>query len=209
MVLKANKNGTEEVEVLDTPVHNSAVAVQPGRAPAPVASGTNKVADLNMGVVEGLDGIGGGNRVSIDGTDFEYKNQDRRARELNIVVNFARRVYQYWDENSSLCQSYDGKVSTDGLICATCEHKRSKACKFKFEINWIEVDDDGVEEEFIITLPTVSAIAFVNYLKALAKEGLGVGQVITNMSIRRETNTANNNKYSVVQFKKAGLFEAQ
>lgn len=221
MVLKAiksanvNKAEQQEQEVIVAPtptVLGGAIApAQQPVSPPVVMEGhkENALTKLNEGVVEGLDGIGGGNRVSIDGTDFEYRNQDRRAREITMVVNFARRVYQYWDDNSNLCQSYDGKTSTDGLLCATCEHKRAKECKFKFEVYWNEETEDGMIEEFVITLPTVSAIQFVNYLKALAREGLGVGQVITQMTIRRETNTANNNKYSVVQFKKVGLFEAQ
>lgn len=195
MVLKATKTGgqvTTEVEVVETMVHTPAV------------SNSGDIVSLNAGVVEGLDGMDGSNRVGIDGTDFEYKQNQKRARELVIQVSHAKRLYQYWDENSSLCQSFDGKISVDGLICATCEHKRSKQCKFKFEIRWTEETEDGILDEAIMTLPTVSAIQFVNYLKALAKEGLGVNQVITRMYITRELNTANNNKYSVVRFEKVG-----
>jgi hypothetical protein len=200
-------------------VNTSVAQVQPAVEPVNTQQGVNlpatqqggaiaarndiNIAEINAGILEGLDGIGDSNRVGIDGTEFEYKSSGRRERELNIVVNYGRKVYQFWDENSSLCQSFDGKTSTDGLVCATCEHKRAKECKFKFEIRWLELDEEAGEPvEFILTLPTVSAIEFVNYIKALAKEGLAVNQVVTNMKIERRQK--DNNKYSAVLFECAG-----
>ena len=163
------------------------------------------VADLNAGILEGLSGIGESNRVGMDGSDFEYKDgTNRRARELNVVITYGRKLYQYWDDNNTLCESTDGKVSVDGIVCATCQFKRSKECKFKFEIRWLEPDEETEEpKELIFTLPTVSAIEFVNYVKALAKEGLGVGQVVTRMRIERRQKDVN--KYSAVVFENAGL----
>ena len=163
------------------------------------------VADLNAGILEGLSGIGESNRVGMDGSDFEYKDgTNRRARELNVIITYGRKLYQYWDDNNTLCESTDGKVSVDGIVCATCQFKRSKECKFKFEIRWLEPDEETEEpKELIFTLPTVSAIEFVNYVKALAKEGLGVGQVVTRMRIERRQKDVN--KYSAVVFENAGL----
>lgn len=166
----------------------------------------NNVAELNAGVVEGIENLTTSNRVAMDGTDFEYKGEDRREREIIMNVSRARRVNQFWDEDGNLCQSYDGKQSTDGLVCASCEQKRNKLCKFKFEVYWFEPGNEEATE-YLMTLPTVSAIGFTNYLKTLSKEGLGVHQVMTKISIERRTNPNNNNKYSVALFENAGPVE--
>ncbi len=217
MVLKAGKNNGQkaggqkkqnQAEVIDnegkvvaTVNQNHNTAVTAGGKPSDLAA-------LNPNL-EGLDGIGDSNRVSVDGTEFEFKNSDseRREKVLNINVSAGRKVFQYWDENKTLCQSFDGKVSTDGLVCATCDHKKAKDCKFKFEVRWLELNEEEEPVEFIMTLPTVSAINFVNYVKSLSKEELGVHQVITQMTIERRINTSNNSKYSVVNFENVGSME--
>ncbi len=201
MVLKANKNKNSEESGQNEVVQTNQTAVT-------TQGKTSDITELNP-YLEGLEGIGESNRVGIDGTEFEFKQSESRVKELNIVVSTGRKVFQYWDENKTLCQSFDGKVSTDQLVCATCDHKKSKDCKFKFEIRWLSLNEETEEpEEFIMTLPTVSAINFVNYIKKLAKEkGLGVHEVVTNMKIERRVNTSNNSKYSVVNFENVGNLE--
>lgn len=224
MVLKAGKNNDQKgknVKENDGGVQGEVIDIQGGvketdqnqNQSQAITTGerSSDIAVLNP-YLDGLDGIGDSNRVGVDGTEFEYKNSDseRRVKELNVNIIAGKKVFQYWDENKTLCQSFDGKVSTDGLVCATCDHKKAKDCKFKFEIRWLELNEDEEPEEFIMTLATVSSINFVKYVKTLAKEkGLGTHQVITQMTIERRLNTANNQKYSVVNFDEVGVFEEE
>jgi hypothetical protein len=206
MVLKA-KTGANQVQG-DVQQENQGAPVTAVATTGPkeIANGGGNIADLNAGVLEGIDGLDTANRYTIDGTEFLLKNKNKAVKELQVQVSFGRRLYQYWDEDSNLCQSFDGKTSEDGLVCATCEHKRNKECKFKFELRWYEIDDDTQEpEEVIITLPTVSATQFVDYVKTLAKKGLGVGQVVTKMTIERIQNDKANTRYSRVKFESLGI----
>ena len=195
-VLKAKKEGVQQPvqqqpvqQTLQQNVQQQAVAVSP-----------SAVVDLNVGVLDGMEGMGDSNRVGIDGTEFEYKATGERKNSIQMIVSYGRRIYQYWSEDKQLCESYDGKVSTDNYVCATCDQKRNKNCKFKFEIRWLENNPEtGEPQELIMTLPTTSAIAFVNYVKELAKENLGVGQVLTEMTLKRVENEAKQ-KYSIIEF---------
>ena len=211
MVLKARKNNFQEAN--DSIVEIQGKVINSDVKNLPLTALTDgkqaDITELNP-YLEGLDGIGDTNRVVVDGTEFEYKNSERRVKELNIQIFGGRKVFQYWDDNKSLCQSFDGKVSTDGLVCATCDHKKSKSCKFKFEIRWTEINPETEEpEEMIMTLATVSSINFVKYIKDLAKLNppAGVHEVLTHMAIERRLNTNNSSKYSAVVFKNQGLLK--
>lgn len=148
-----------------------------------------------------------GNRVIMDGTDFIYKNSDESAREILANIFSGRKLWQYWDEAKNLCQSFDGKVSTDGLTCATCDQKKSKKCRFKYEIHWVEgendVDEEGQIIEYFMLLPTASAIVFMQYAKRLKNQNLGVADVVTKMTVKREQNRQDKSiRYSVVVFER-------
>jgi hypothetical protein len=202
MVLKA------KTQSAPAPAQEEQKALTPVTQTTAITRPAGNIADLNAGILEGLDGIGSGNRISIDATDFVYKQTEARVRSLDVVISYGTKLYQYWDDNSQLCQSKDGKVSEDNILCATCEHKKLKECKFKFEIRWQEENPDSGEiDEVIFTMPTVSAVNFVDYVKKLAKEGLGVGQVITHMEIERRKSQDGKQTYSAVVFTKKGLLE--
>jgi hypothetical protein len=75
--------------------------------------------------------------------------------------------------------------------------------KLKFEIKWDE-EEDGDVKEYTMSLSTTSAIQFINYVQGLAKQGIGVGQVVTKMTISRQKRQGSNDRYSRAEFENVG-----
>jgi len=166
-------------------VQQSAPAV---RNNAPAVSG-NATADLNMGILENIEDMsGGGNYVTVDGSDFLYKDSNGTTPEIELVVTYGKRYYQWVDESDP-----ENKVYHDS------DTKLDNRYKLKFEIKWIE-EVDGEPKEYTLSLSTTSAIQFVNYVQSLAKQGLGVGNVITKATISRHQRKGSNDRYSRVDF---------
>lgn len=216
MVMKANNKGAQTSAAAATEQKALATVPNPGVVTLPPAGGRIDIMQINAGVIEGFDGFDGGNRVSIDGTDFEFKGTERREREMTVIIASAKKLYQFWDKenNNQLCQSFDGRISTDGLVCATCEHKRATVsddkCKLKAEIHWFAQGEDGETVDMLMTLPTVSAMAFIDYLKIVGKAGNAINQVITKMTIKRETNRNDKTiKFSKVVFEQVGVLSEE
>jgi hypothetical protein len=159
---------------------------------SPPANINVAVVDLNAGILDNVDNLGGGNFVTVDGTDFLYKATNETAKELSIIVSYGKRFYQFFDEGNN--QYYDADTKLDDRY------------KLKFLLKWFE-DIDGEAVEYTMTLSTTSAIQFINYVKELAKSGIGVGQVVTKCFITRETSNDGKQRYSRVNFECLGSVE--
>lgn len=207
MALKANRPGTrqqtvnggnqmanEQVQEQSTvAVEETAPATTPAvqntQAPA-VNNNPNQMADINAGILDNIDDLNiGGNYVTMDGSEFLYKASEETAPTIDAVITYGKRFYQWYDEDNQKYHNSDTKLDD--------------RYKMKFEIRWFE-EVDGEPQEHIMTLPTSSAMSFINYVKGLAKQGIGVGQVVTRMSISRQHNKELNIRYSRTEFENVG-----
>lgn len=166
-------------------------SVPQSNTPARV-SGT-AIADMNAGVLDNIEDLSmGGNYVTVDGSDFLYKDTSETAKEIDIVVSYGKRFYQWFDEENQQHHNSDTKLDN--------------RYRLKFEIKWFE-DRDGEPVEYTLTLATTSAISFINYIQELTKQGLRVNQVVTRMTISRQTRQGSNDRYSRVEFQTLGLVQ--
>lgn len=175
------------------PTQRQQVPAQRTQASAPAVATGNALADLNAGILENVEDLtGGGNYVTIDGESFLYKDSNETASEIELVVSAGKRFYQYVDESDPENKQYHNS-----------DEKLDNRYKLKFEIKWME-EVDGEPKEYIMTLSTTSAIQFINYVTGLAKQGKGVGQVVTRLSISRQVSQDGKNRYSRVEFEYVG-----
>lgn len=145
--------------------------------------------DLNAGILEGIDDLGGGNYVTIDGQALLYKTNNQSVDNADIVVKFGKRFYQWVDE------------SGENKVFHNSDTKLDDRYKLKFEIKWDEQeseDDDLIE--YTMTLSTTSTMNFLQYVKDLSKKGLGVGQVVTRITVSRQTSRDGKNRFSRAEF---------
>lgn len=161
---------------------------------APAVATGNQIADLNAGILENVEDLtGGGNYVTVDGTEFLYKDSNETAPEIEIVVSGGKRFYQWVDETDPENKQYHNS-----------DTKLDNRYKLKFELRWFEETEEGDATEYIMSLSTTSAIQFISYVQALAKQGKGVGQVVTKMTISRQTSKDGKNRFSRVEFENVG-----
>lgn len=161
---------------------------------APATKNGSALADLNAGILENIEDLtGGGNYVTVDGQEFLYKDSNETTPEIEIVVAGGKRFYQWVDESDP-----------DNKQFHNSDTKLDNRYKLKFELRWFEETEEGEATEYIMSLSTTSAINFINYVQALAKQGKGVGQVITKMTISRQVSKDGKNRYSRVEFENAG-----
>lgn len=177
-------------------------APQQGAAPQggqPLALGNGNVASLNAGVLENVDGVGNiGNYVIVDGSDFLYKSSDRKAQYLDVNIHYGKRFYQWVDETNPNAKQYHNS-----------DTKLDDRYKLKMEIRWYEPGEDNEPVEYIMSLSTTSSIQFLDFVKKLAKAGLGVGQVWTRMTISRHNRPNSTERYSRVDFEAFSLETGQ
>jgi hypothetical protein len=177
------------------PAPQAAAPVVPAASGVPVVSGGASVAALNEGILDNVEGIGQvGNYVTVDGSQFLYKSSNRRADYLDICVHYGKRFYQWVDESNPSAKVYHNS-----------DEKIDDRYKLKFEIRWYEQGEDGEPVEYTMSLSTTSSIQFINYVKNLAKAGLGVGQVWTRMTISRHNRPNSSERYSRVDFEAFSL----
>jgi hypothetical protein len=216
MALRANRGGAPKAQTTSVPAgnvdqHANQQTVQNGgnhmtnQTPAPrnqsatpaVNNNPNQMAVMNAGILDNIDDItGGGNYVSIDGTNFLYKASNETATEIIMVVSFGKRFYQWFDEDNNKYNNSDTKLDD--------------RYKLKFEIRWFEEGEEGEPTEYIMTLPTASAMNFIDYVKAQAKAGFAINQIYTKMTISRQENRNDKKiRYSRVEFENVGVVEAE
>jgi hypothetical protein len=155
---------------------------------------------MNAGVLENIDGMGNtGNFVSVDGSDFLYKGTNTTATNIDIVVSYGKRFYQWVDE-----------TNPDAKVFNNSDTKLNDNYKLKFEVRWLEQGEEEGDEpvEYTISLSTTSAMQFIDYVKNLLKAGLGVSQVWTRMTISRHENKVKD-RYSRVDFEAFSLVDGQ
>jgi hypothetical protein len=166
---------------------------QPSAPPASTGQ-ISKVAEVNAGVLEGFEDLsGGGNYVTVDGTEFLYKDTNETAKEIEMVISAGKRYYQWVDESDP-----DNKVFHDSPT------KLDNRYRLKAEIRWFEENEEGEQTEYILNMGTTSAIQFINYVQALAKQGKGVGSVVTKATISRQQRKGTTDRYSRVDFTMLG-----
>lgn len=200
MGLKANRSKVQQTAG-DTAVENEQVQEQAPVTNTPAvrkttAPATNKgnaaLQDLNAGILDNIEDIGsGGNYVTMDGSNFLYKASQEQASEIEAVITYGKRFYQWYDEENERYNNSDTKLDD--------------RYKLKFEIRWFEeVEEEPIEH--IMSLPTASSMRFIDYVRDLAKnKGVGVGQVVTKMTVSRQKRQGSNDRYSRTEFEMVGM----
>jgi hypothetical protein len=181
-----------EVQTQDAPPATQSAPPAQRQASAPPAptGKISQVAEVNAGILEGFEDLsGGGNYVTVDGTTFLYKDSNETTTELEIIVASGKRYYQWVDESDP-----ENKVFHDSPT------KLDNRYKLKVEIRWFEEAEEGESVEYIMNLSTTSSIQFINYVQALAKQGKGVGSVVTKATISRHQRKGSSDRYSRVDF---------
>lgn len=192
---------TVNTQVEETPVQTNTAATPPQQQQtastpavqnnAVATSGGNAMADMNAGILDNIDDMNiGGNYVTMDGSVFLYKAADETAESIEAQIVYGKRYYQWYDEENQRYNDSDTKLDD--------------RYKLKFEIRWME-DVEGEMQEHTMSLPTASAMNFINYVKGLTKQGLGVGQVITKFTISRQQNKDQGIRYSRTEFENLGV----
>lgn len=176
---------------VQTPV-NQVPAVQ--GSGAVVVPGT--VQDLNAGILDNIDGMGNaGNFVTMDGSNFLFKADNTEAPSIDLIVTYGKRYYQWVEENGESKTYHDSDVKLDDRY------------RLKFEMHWLEDSavegDEPLEMQF--HLPTASAMRFISYVTQLSKAGFGVGSVVTQATISRQTRTGTTDRYSRTEFTMIGI----
>lgn len=180
--------------------------------------------------------LSGFSRLSMDGTDIirKWLVEDgeelpgARTPEIHFIVAEGQKKYQSFDENSNVCESTNGqKTSTQSIPCATCRFNKKynpdvldkHGCKMKYEIKvfevvpadegWVYADVDETSNEpreVVWTMPTTTAMRFMEYYNTLKKAGYGIGQVATHVTVKRITAQKDKNiKYSQAEFEGISL----
>jgi hypothetical protein len=195
-------NPNPPVQNPNQPAQNPNPPVQtPPAQNLPATRGNTQVADpsqvenLNGGVLDNIDGLGNmGNYVTMDGTEFLYKATNKAVAFIDLIISYGKRYYQWVEENG------------DNKTFHNSDTKIDDRYKLKFEIRWHEgTEDEDVELQF--HAPTASAMRFINYVTELAKQGYGVGNVVTRMTITRQIQTGTSNRYSRAEFTMVGYFD--
>lgn len=201
MALRANKPAVNapqvNTEVAEQEEVQQAAPVQEPTAPvntpavrqsaAPAVAGSMQ--DLNAGILEGIDDMGGGNYVSLDANQFLYKASNTSVDNVDMVVKFGKRFYQWVDE------------SGENKVYNNSDTKLDDRYKLKFELRWDEQEDEESEgTEYTMSLSTTSALNFISYVKSLAAAGKSVAQVITRMTTSRQKSRDGKNTYFRVEF---------
>lgn len=163
------------------------------RAVASPSTRAPKASEVNAGILDNIDDMDtGGNYVTIDGSEFLYKATQETAREIDCVIHYGKRFYQWYDEANNQYHNSDTKLDD--------------RYRLKFEIRWNEGGEDDEVVEHIMTLPTASAMRFIDYVNKLARESVAINEIVTRMSISRQVNTKDKSiRYSRVEFKNMGL----
>lgn len=183
-----------------TPAPEPQVTAQVNQVPAVQGNGAvvvpGTVQDLNAGILDNIDGMGNtGNFVTMDGSNFLFKADNTEAPSIDLIVTYGKRYYQWVEENGESKTYHDSDVKLDDRY------------RLKFEMHWLE---DGATEgdeplEMQFHLPTASAMRFINYVTQLSKAGFGVGSVVTQATISRQTRTGTSDRYSRTEFTMIGI----
>ena len=209
MALKANRTsntGASSVNetagnlaLKDAPVGttgSNVTVIQPPASPAPVVNNniSEQIANLSGDVLGNIDGMGNaGNFVSMDGSDFIYKSLEITVPTIDLIVMSGKRYYQWVEELADSKTFHDSDVKIDDRY------------KLKFEIHWEEESSEGEVITPQFHMPTASAMRFIDYVKTLAKEGYGIGHVVTRMSVSRQVQKGTTNRYSRAEFTMIGF----
>ena len=204
MALKANRIAPQGTITVEAQVVQEAVIqeVKPAATSAVVTTQTAKplapitpggVVDMNKDIFENIDGLDFvGNFVGMDGESFVYRgtNPERRVRNITCYVSGGKRFYQWVDESDPASKQFHSS-----------DTKVDDRYKLRFDVKWNEqASEDEEPKEYTMTLPTSSAMNFINFLKDLSKKGYGIGQILLRMSISRQTQQGTTNKYSRCEF---------
>jgi hypothetical protein len=195
MALKANRNGAvtaptqNAMQENEIPFEKANVPVVATTAKSVAVAKHATVVDLNSGILEGMEDIGGGNYVSLDGAQFLYKSRNENVDEIDMIVAFGKKFYQYVDDTDPDNKRYHNS-----------DTKLDDRYKLKFELRWMEADEEDESTEYTMTLSTTSAMNCIDYVKRLAGAGYGVGQVITQMTTSRQSSRDGKNRYYRVEF---------
>ena len=184
------------------PVVNQTPAQTPPVANAPAVQGNGALAvagtvqDLNAGILDNIENLGStGNFVTMDGSEFLYKTDNTVAPNIDLVVTYGKRYYQWVEEIGEQKIYHDSDTKLDDRY------------RLKFELHWLEDGPEGSTEplEMQFHLPTASSMRFIDYVGQLAKAGFGIGSVVTRATISRQVRQGSTDRYSRAEFTMVGI----
>lgn len=164
---------------------------------------------------EGLDAIGNFMPYFVlDGSELLNKSAETTHKDIEIVIEGGKKIWQLWDTNSNLiAESNDGITSVTGdnmnhLLMQTKaanpgdEEKIKIQSRYEIYFQW-SYGEEG-EKLTKISLSPASMYAFKDYANDLLKtHGLAVAAAKTRVSVKR-TQNKQNQRYSVAVFELVG-----
>lgn len=202
---------------LETPVAGQGTAVVPtidvevvGKTAYPV---TNSLQQLNQDF-EGISSIAAFMPYFIlDGTELLNKTSEQSYKEICVVINGGKPIWQLWDlENNLIAESFDGITTANGTSLSEetmklkaknpgQEEKIKVQARYDLYFGW---DYEDGEKQTKLSLSPTSKYVFADYSKDLAKKGLGVAGVQTKITAKR-TVSKQGYRFSVAQFELVGV----
>lgn len=101
-------------------------------------------------------------RVTLDGNQILYKDEDAALNEIRVYIKGGRKVDQIFLEDSqTYVKSYDGKTTTDDEPVGDY-----KGWRKMYELDWTEERDGEIKKYQMVLSPT-SKYTFEEYATAL------------------------------------------
>lgn len=101
-------------------------------------------------------------RVTLDGNQILYKDEDQALNEIRVFIKGGRKVDQIFLEDSqTYVKSYNGQWTTDGEPIGDY-----KGWRKMYELDWVEEREGDIKKYQMVLSPT-SKYAFEEYAMAL------------------------------------------
>ena len=149
----------------------------------------------------------------LDGSDLLNKTTETIHKEISVVINGGKPIWQLWDlENNLIAESHDGMTTINNTNLAEetaklkaknpgQEDKIKVQARYDLFFGW---DYDDGEKQTKLSLSPSSKYIFADYAKELQKKGLGVHQVQTKITAKR-TVSKQGYRFSVANFENVGI----
>ncbi len=149
----------------------------------------------------------------LDGSELLNKTTETTYKEISVVINGGRPIWQLWDlENNLIAESPDGITTLNNTNLAEetaklkaknpgQEDKIKVQARYDLFFGW---DYEDGEKQTKLSLSPSSKYIFADYAKELQKKGLGVHQVQTKITSKR-TVSKQGYRFSVANFENVGV----
>lgn len=150
---------------------------------------------------------------TLDGTELLNKTSEQSYRDIVVVINGGKPIWQLWDlENNLIAESFDGITTVNNTSLAEetmklkaknhgAEDKIKVQSRYDIYFGW---DYEDGEKQTKLCLSPSSKYIFADYAKDLQKKGLGLHQVQTKITAKR-TVSKQGYRFSIANFELVGV----